>query len=765
MNNLKPIKVALASPITPLTYLAPIGILPGIRIKVTLRNRIASGIVIGPDLNPPKIALKSINQILDPFPLLPEKLWQLIQFTAKYYGCSLANLITLCIPWTLVANIESLTPGGNSLKQLIQDNLWHELAIIGKNWNKNTKLLQTLFNQKNLRSAGRIELHLNHKTQKLKLTKKQSRAIDILKLAGGHIFQDTLQNKFHISLTLIKQLSQLNIIERTKRLDLDTDLAPINKNYQDDKQTVLSTNQKRIADQVCFNEFTTYLLYGITGSGKTEIYLKLAERILKIGKRVLWLVPEIGLTPKLLKRLENKFPKQVAVYHAGLSTSEKRTNIIRVLQQQTSILVGVRNAILAPLQNIGLIIVDEEHESSYKSSEYPYINARDLAIKRAQLEKCPVILGSATPSLETWYSAHKGQYKLLRLMERPSGMQLPKVQIIDLKESYQEEHKRISFSPILINAIKENLLNREQSMLLLNRRGFQNFFMCRVCGTTINCPHCSLTLTHHRSTNNLRCHLCDFQQQKPQRCDVCKNQYLRGVGEGTEQIEEKIKNLFPNARILRLDRDTTKQKGKLESGLLSVEKGEIDILIGTQMLAKGHNFPMLSLVGILNADLGLRLTDFRAGEHTFQLLTQVAGRAGRFHIPGRVILQTYNPEHPAITYAMQQNFDNFVTDELKYRNMLGYPPYSAISLYKSYGKTPEHASAPLKQIKIQLQSINGLRILGPIEAPIAKIKDKYHMQLIVKAKNKKILSDIMTIVNIEQNHYVTIDRDPINFGT
>ena len=387
----------------------------------------------------------------------------------------------------------------------------------------------------------------------------------------------------------------------------------------------------------------------------------------------------------------------MAVGHAGLNASEKQADVLRLLQDDAPLFVGVRNAVLAPLRDIGLIVVDEEQEGSYKSEEHPRIHARDLAVKRAQLEGCPVVLGSATPSLESWHAARQGRYRLLRLMERPAGVRLPAVKVVDLRECYKAERKKVVFAPLLLKAMGETLERAEQSMLLLNRRGFENFWMCRACGKTFDCPHCSVTLTYHKGAYRLRCHLCGFESVPPEVCIHCGAEHLRGVGEGTEQIEDQLRALFPAARILRLDRDTTVRRGSLEAGLLAAELGEVDILVGTQMLAKGHNFPMLTLVGILNADLGLKIADFRAAERTFQLLTQVSGRAGRADMPGRVLLQTYSPDHPAIVHAVAQNFEGFAAEELPYREALGYPPYAAMSLYRSEGDTPGAALEPLRQ--------------------------------------------------------------------
>jgi primosomal protein N' (replication factor Y) len=335
---------------------------------------------------------------------------------------------------------------------------------------------------------------------------------------------------------------------------------------------------------------------------------------------------------------------------------------------------------------------------------------------------------------------------------------------VDLRECYKEARKKVVFSPLLLKAMNDTLERNEQVMLLLNRRGFENFWMCRACGRTLDCPHCSISLTYHKGAYRLRCHLCGWETAPPEVCIHCGAEHLRGVGEGTEQIEDQLQQLFHTSRILRLDRDTTQRKGSLEAGLLAAEHGEVDILVGTQMLAKGHTFPKLTLVGILNADLGLKIADFRAAERTFHLLTQVAGRAGRAELPGRVILQTYSPDHPAIIHAVAQNYVGFAEAELPYRQGMAYPPFAALSLYRSEGETPEAALEPLRQLKVTLQQVPGLRILGPLEAPIAKVKDRYRMQLIVKASLRNTLSEAIQKAPLNPGGVITLDRDPVQFG-
>ncbi|MCE1228817.1 MAG: primosomal protein N' [Firmicutes bacterium] len=759
-----PTRIELARPVPPLTYLAPEGLPSGLRVKVKLRSGSAVGVVLGIDEAPPSVKLKAIEAVLDPFPLLPPRLRELLAFAGGYYGSGLPHLMALCLPSGVLADWETSLPEGGTLAQLRDAGQWAQLEALGAAWHRGELSLPGLFHRRNLRGAGITEVRRTEAPHPLKVTAAQGRALGLLE-ERGPLPEEDLLREASVSLSVLSTLERHGLVERVKRLDL------LSQKREDivHKQVILNEEQRRAAQAVDLEAFGTYLLYGVTGSGKTEVYLELAEKVLAAGRRVLWLVPEIGLTPRLLARLEGRFPGKVAVGHAGLNATEKQADVMRLLNDGAPIFVGVRNAVLAPLRNVGLILVDEEQEASYKSEEHPRIHARDLAIKRGQLENCPVVLGSATPSLESWHAAQMGRYRLLKLTQRPAGSTLPTVKVVDLRECYKAERKKVIFSPLLLKALGETLERGEQSMLLLNRRGFENFWMCRACGKPLDCPHCSISLTYHKGPHRLRCHLCGFETAPPEVCPACGVEHLRGVGEGTEQIEDQLQARFPTARILRLDRDTTQRRGALEAGLLAAENGQVDILVGTQMLAKGHTFPKLTLVGILNADLGLKVGDFRAAERTFHLLTQVAGRAGRAEWPGRVILQTYSPDHPAIVHAVAQNFEGFAEEELPYRQGMAYPPFAVLSLYRSEGDDPAKALQPLQELKAQFQAQPELRaelrILGPLESPIAKVKDRYRMQMILKAWNRGPLNQALRLAPLAPGGPVSLDRDPVNLGS
>jgi len=754
-----PTRIEVARPFPPLTYLAPPGLQPGQRVRVKVRNAATLGVVLGPDPDPPKVKLRPVDSVLDPFPLLPPRLWELLEFAARYYGCGLAHLLPLCLPPAVEADWETLLPSGQRLGEAREAGRWDLLAEAGRAWHEGALALPGLFHRRGLRGAGLTEVRLTGQPHPARVTPAQARVIFALEGAGGALLEGPLLEASQAGASVLATLERHGLVARVRRMDL---LSQKRELDEPDKRVELNGEQRQAVAAVTPGAFGVHLLYGVTGSGKTEVYLELAERTLAAGRRVLWLVPEIGLTTRLLSRLEARFPGRVAVGHAGLNATEKQADVLRLLQDDAPLFVGVRNAVLAPLRDLGLIVVDEEQEGSYKSEEHPRIHARDLAVKRGQLEGCPVVLGSATPSLESWQAANAGRYRLLRLRDRPAGVDLPTVKVVDLRESFKEERRKVVFSRL--EGLGETLARREQSMLLLNRRGFENFWMCRACGRTFECPHCSVTLTYHKGAFRLRCHLCGYESVPPEVCIHCGAEHIRGVGEGTEQIEDQLRTLFPAARILRLDRDTTTRRGSLEAGLLAAELGEVDILVGTQMLAKGHNFPNLTLVGILNADLGLKIPDFRAAERTFQLLTQVAGRAGRAELKGRVLLQTYSPDHPAIIHAVAQDFEAFAREELPYREALGYPPFSAMSLYRSEGDTPGEALEPLRQLRLALETVPGLRILGPLEAPIARVKDRYRMQMILKAATRGPLGEAMRRAPLVPGGAVTLDRDPLSFG-
>ncbi|CAK8054224.1 primosomal protein N' [Eupransor demetentiae] len=482
--------------------------------------------------------------------------------------------------------------------------------------------------------------------------------------------------------------------------------------------------------------YQPFLLEGITGSGKTEVYLQAAAEVLKSGKTVLFLVPEIALTPQMLERVRARFGNKTAVLHSGLSEGERYDEWRRTERGDVQVVVGARSAVFAPLTNLGLIIVDEEHETSYQQADNPRYNARDVALWRAAYHDIPVILGSATPSLESRSRAQKGVYQHLMLTKRAGGAELPKVEIVDMKESMADQPDT-NFSTSLRNKIQARLDRKEQMVLLLNRRGYSSFVMCRDCGFVPRDPNCNLAMTLHMDTHTLKCHYCGYQEPIPQICPACGSKRIRYYGTGTQKAEAELMDLFPSARVIRIDQDTTRKKGSLAKALQRFGQGEADILLGTQMVAKGLDFPDVTLVGVLNADTSLGLPDFHAAERTFQLLTQVAGRAGRHEAKGEVVIQTFNPEHYAITYAQKHDYEGFYRQEMAIRHAGQYPPYFyTVQIQMS---APEENQVALQAAQVgrwlKKRIPNNVIQLGPSPQPIAKLKNRYYFQILLKLKD------------------------------
>ncbi|NQP65332.1 primosomal protein N' [Streptococcus suis] len=517
-------------------------------------------------------------------------------------------------------------------------------------------------------------------------------------------------------------------------------------------------------------ESQTYLLQGVTGSGKTEVYLQVIDQVLKMGKTAIMLVPEISLTPQMTNRFIARFGQQVAILHSGLSDGEKYDEWRKIERGEAQVVVGARSAIFAPLKNLGAIIIDEEHEATYKQDSNPRYHARDVAKLRADYNQAVLVLGSATPSLETRARASRGLYGRLVLNQRANPQaRIPEVQVIDFRD-YIGQHEASNFTPVLIEKIQEKLARKEQVVLMLNRRGYSSFVMCRDCGTVDQCPNCDISLTLHMDSRSMNCHYCNFQKPIPQVCPNCQSRAIRYYGTGTQKAYDELQELLPNARILRMDVDTTKKKGAHEALLEKFGRQEADILLGTQMIAKGLDFPNVTLVGVLNADTALNLPDFRSSERTFQLLTQVAGRAGRADKEGEVIIQTYNPNHYAIAFAKNQDYEGFYQYEMGIRKSLGYPPY-----YFTVGLTFSHKSEDLV-IKKAYETVQLLRenlteqiqILGPTPKPIARTHNLYHYQIILKYRREEQLEQVLNRIldwtqeRDNQDLRLVIDNEPQN---
>ena len=537
--------------------------------------------------------------------------------------------------------------------------------------------------------------------------------------------------------------------------------SDIPHNLTQEQATVVST----VMASLC-QKFSAYLLTGVTGSGKTEVYMQLAAKAINGGYSVLVLVPEIALISQMERRFRARFGERVAVLHSALSPGERYDQWTRIVRGEVAIVIGARSAVFAPFKNIGIIIVDEEHDTSYKQDSGLRYNARDLAVVRAKLQSGVVLLGSATPSLQSYYNVNTNKFKEVTLKKRVEERPLPKITMVDLRKNRDVRGIRRFITPELHEAMKTTLARGEQVLLFLNRRGFASYPVCSSCGETMQCKNCDISLTLHQTANAYKCHYCGFTRAAVSNCETCGSSKIRLLGLGTEKIESTVKTLFPDATVARMDRDTTRRKGSIIKILKGLRNQTIDILVGTQMVAKGHDYPNITLVGIICADLSLNFPDFRAAERTFQLLAQVAGRAGRGSVPGNVILQTYNPNHSSILYATAPDFQAFYNDEIGFRENLNYPPFSRMVQLKISGKNKEktrHHAQALGDLCFDLKRsdrsfLRSLEILGPIEAPIPKIAKYYRWQIFLKGQNVKPLHRFLHKMWFE-NRAAILNRD------
>lgn len=783
----------------PYTYLVPdewqAVIECGMRVEVPFGegNRHIQGFVtaLPTELAESTLSLKSLIRVIDLAPVVNQELLQLADYMKDVTFSFKINCLQTMLPAAMKAAYQKkfvLLDEDHPVKETYfsQSNEidWDVIEAAGA---------LTLF--KRLREQSIVELRY---LVKEKVNKKMIRYVKSLVTTDNYfVFKEQLRPNALRQHQLLEQLKttprETVTFYREKEL-LSTHLKMAEKNgwlsfeevesYRDPFENhdfpktlpwQLNTEQQQAVSRILAaeaqGEATTFLLEGITGSGKTEVYLQSIAEILNKGKTAMMLVPEIALTPQMVQRFKSRFGKAVAVLHSGLSQGEKYDEWRKIERGEAQVVVGARSAVFAPLQKIGLIIIDEEHEATYKQEDTPRYHARDLAIWRSQYHHCPVILGSATPSLESRARAQKKRYELLYLTQRAhENAQLPSVTIVDLKEEYAQKNTS-TFSRLLQEKISNRLQQKEQIVLLLNRRGYSSFMMCRDCGYVLPCPNCDISLTLHMDVKKMRCHYCGHQENIPKKCPDCQGEKIRYYGTGTQKVEEELQERFPSARILRMDVDTTRKKGAHEKILKAFEEQEADILLGTQMIAKGLDYPNITLVGVLNADTALNLPDFRSSERTFQLLTQVSGRAGRGAKPGEVIVQTFNPEHHSIVLAQAQDYEAFYQQEMILRHQSGYPPfYFTVKITISH---PAEQVVAKKSYQIAEQLKNGLspesRILGPTPSGIARIKNRYYYQIILKYKHEvhlhRMLREILETSQSEQrkNLYVSIDYEPLNF--
>ena len=803
------IEVAVALPVfQAFTYRVPESMANfaaiGKRVLIPFGRRRVTGYVLGPSLEVENREIKAVLDILDEQPLFPPRMVSFFRWISDYYKYPLGEVVKNALPGGLNVRDQaliSLTPDGevaldkgegDSISRQILGHLQAGPCPVKDLYKKVDgnipgAFLQSLEHQglvsrrwelSKARTRARLERFVrlaDSRPDAGRLSRARAKIIDVLS-GSGEISVRQLKEIIPTAAALIRPLAQAGYLTvRHQRVFRD----PFGEDITPDKAPVLNHEQSQAVDSIyrnLTNDYQAFLLRGVTGSGKTEVYMRVADEVLKAGRSVLVLVPEIALITQMERRFRARFGDCIGVLHSALSAGERYDQWTRILQGQVRIVIGARSAIFAPFENIGIIIVDEEHDSSYKQEGKLRYNARDLALVRAKQNSCLALLGSATPSVQSYYNAATGKIHELVLTRRVEQRSLPEIDIVDLRETRDTRGVGRYISPPLQQAIRETLDRREQVLLFLNRRGYASFPVCGACGQPMRCKHCDISLTLHRRTNSYRCHYCGFSRASVSVCDGCGSDKIRHLGLGTEKLEDMITKLFPGARLARMDRDTTTRKGSIIKLLKGLRDKTTDVLVGTQMVAKGHDFPNITLVGIICADLSLSFPDFRAGERTFQLLAQVAGRAGRGDRPGRVILQTYNPDHFSIETARQQDFESFYQQEITFRSALQYPPYSRLVQFKISGKslqeTKKHAHFlgdlcySLKAS--QREHYQSIDIMGPIEASLTRIARRYRWQILLKGLNTRVLHQFIN--QLMRNHpkafsgpqiLVAIDVDPV----
>ena len=585
-------------------------------------------------------------------------------------------------------------------------------------------------------------------------SKKQIEILELL-LKEKRILKNSIESK-----TSLKTLIEKELIKETKE-----QIYRLQNEKKGDFNVEFTPDQQNALNSIDLTKENTYLLHGVTGSGKTEVYIELIKRVVKNGKKAILLVPEISLTAQVVNKFYYHFGNDVAVFHSALSDGEKYDEYLKILRDEVSIVVGTRSAIFTPLNNLGIIIIDEEHSDTFKQDTNPRYHAIDMAKYRSHYNNCPLILGSATPSLETMARAQKGVYTYISMPNRVGKSTLPTVHIVDMADEMKK--RNVILSEKLKLKIADRLIKQEQTILLLNRRGYSTVISCKSCGYTYKCPNCDITLTYHKSSNNLRCHYCGYTVFKEELCPECHEKALSDYGTGTEKLEQELIKEYPEARIIRMDADTTRKKGSHEDIINRFKNHEYDILLGTQMISKGLDFPLVTLVGVINADATLNIPDFRSGERTFSLLNQVSGRAGRSEIPGEVIIQTFNPDNFTLACVKENDYLKFYKYEMENRHKLDYPPYYFLTSIKIASKDYDLASKEITKVKNYLLKNleKGTIILGPTTANVFKMNNIYRFQILIKYKKDdklfSTLKELDKIYALNNKVNIEIDNNPL----
>ncbi len=761
----------------PFTYLLPETLRhrakPGCRIAVPFGSRKLTGVILRIHDDPPGVAVREALRLLDEQPALDERLLELGRWIAGYYCAPLGEVLRSMTPLSgevRRGRMYSLTDAGrDAARQLLlgearDDAATLALALLQARPLSESYLKKRLENAaRTLRSlekkgfvaveeveadrdpfrasAARLRVELGQPPAAGKFNKAQRELLAYLELHPGSHNLLEVESQVKDAGAAARALARKNIVTLKPEPLIEAWGPPRSPHTLNAHQLAA---YEAIREAIESRRFHPFLLQGVTGSGKTEVYLRSIEAALALGRGALLLVPEIALTPAVAGQFSSRFGDRVAILHSAFSDAERAEQWRRIRSGDAGVVVGTRSGVFAPVQNLGLIIVDEEHDASYKQQETPRYNGRDVAVVRARAWNACVVLGSATPSLESRYNVERGRYTLLALPERIEKRPLPTVELIDMRQEFLETRKQATFSRRLLGAIQERLRNGEQTMLLLNRRGFSSFVACRACGERMNCIHCAVTLTYHRRDRRMLCHYCNYAARVPSVCQSCGSEYLQFFGVGSERVEDELHGALPNARIARMDRDTIAGKRQFEHILNHFREGRYDILVGTQMIAKGHDIPNVTLVGVISADIGLGLPDFRAAERTFQLLTQAAGRAGRGGLPGIVLIQTINPEHYAIRFASEQNYAGFYEKEIQFRRSMRYPPFSALANILVRDARQEEAMRMSAELSaVVTPEPDGIKVLGPAEAAVPRLKSEYRYQLLIKAASRKRLNAVV----------------------
>jgi primosomal protein N' (replication factor Y) len=762
----------------PFTYALPETlrhrVAPGCRVIVPFGPRRLAGVVLRCHDDPPTMETREALRLIDAQPVLDEELIALGKWIAAYYCSSLGDVLRGMLPLASEirkGKIYSLTDAGrDATRQLLLDAAADDpvasvlralesrplsAAYLAKKLPLADKVIRSLekrgliFPEQSqeerdpLRSSSdRLRVELLPGRPDVKLAKPERELVAFLDLhPGSHNLKD-LESQVKGASGAARSLARKKLVSLHREPMTITGLSaaraphPLNPPQQE------AFNQ--IRDGIFSRQFHAFLLHGVTGSGKTEVYLNAIDATLAAGRGALLLVPEIALTPAMAGQFFGRFGDRVAILHSAFTDSERAEQWRKIRSGAAGVVVGTRSGVFAPVPNVGLIVVDEEHDQSYKQEENPRYNGRDVAIVRAKAAGACVVLGSATPSLESRYNAQREKYTLLELPDRVRARPMPQVELIDMRVEFLETRKQAIFSRRLLEAISFRLDNGEQTMLLLNRRGFSSSVACRACGERVNCINCSLTLTYHRRDRRMLCHYCNYAEKVPSHCPKCQSEQIYFLGVGSEKVEEELHRELPKARIARLDRDTVSGKRHYESILQNFREGHYDILVGTQMIAKGHDIPNVTLVGIISADVGLGMPDFRAAERTFQILTQMSGRAGRGDLPGMVLIQTINPDHYAVRLAGRQDYQGFYERELEFRKALRYPPFSAMANLLVRSEKQEVALRMAGDLgQLLAPPHEQLKILGPAEAPVPRLKNEYRYQFLIKAASRVALGELL----------------------